>query len=149
METRGRNGWSWLLAFGAAAMWAIGGGTLGSYAEEGLVPPGSLQIPKRLVFPPIVVTRDPFRVEELVPPLPAVGGDTPSDLVLPPNAAVAGPRLRAVIAGGPPRALIEENGRTRIVGVGSELAGSVVSEISESEVRLEDGETLRLTGLQP
>jgi hypothetical protein len=150
LQTRIRSRWFWLLAAGAASVWAIGGGTPGSPAGEGLPEPGALQVPKQLVFPPIVVLRDPFRVEELAPKLPPIGGDfTWSGLVLPPNAAVAGPRLRAVIVGGPPRALIEENGRTRVVGIGSTIAGSAVSGISEREVRLEDGEALRLMGSPP
>jgi hypothetical protein len=111
---------------------------------------------------PVAPLRDPFlpRVDES-----ADGAATPAPsrgrlpelarlAPLPPNAG-AGPfpfaaatpatQLRAVVTGPQPRALIEENGRTRLAGVGDRLAGARISAIDSDSVTLDDGRRLTLT----
>lgn len=91
------------------------------------------------------IARDPFGMPPGPPPAqgpPAL----PGMAALPPNAGAGAPVLRAIIDGAPPRALLEVGDRPLIVRVGSHLGFATVTAISASEVRLDDGRTLRLAG---
>lgn len=109
-------------------------------------------LPARLHFPTIVIRRDPFvgSLETAADATAAMpGAGDPSDLVLPPNAAVAAPVLRAVILGPAPKALIEVRGRSIVAGIGTPVADSTVVAIEANAVLLQDGEWLRMTEKRP
>ena len=68
-------------------------------------------------------------------------------IVLPPNdGIVAAPVVRAVVLGKHPKALLEIDGRTRIVGAGARLRGIAIDAVTAQGVTLEDGERLPVDG---
>lgn len=153
-----RRSWSRLAVW--ACLWlpllAIAAVPAALSAEDGdreLVPQfDPPPVPERLHFPTLVIRRDPFAaniasVSDGVTSADA-GGD-PSDLVLPPNAAVASPVLRAVILGPSPKALVEVAGRAIVAGIGTPLGNSTVVAITGNSVVLQDGQSLRLAEKHP
>jgi hypothetical protein len=59
--------------------------------------------------------------------------------------SIAGlPVVRAIVSGSSPRALIEEQGRVRIVAAGDILAGSTVVRIAAGGIVLSNGASLKL-----
>lgn len=106
------------------------------------------EIPPPLTFPALTVRHNPF----LRPALPIEGGEDtlPPDLVLPPNAGIATPpHLQALILGAVPKALVEVDGQTAIVGVGTRLEGSAIVQIDSRGIELDNGERLELEGRRP
>lgn len=106
------------------------------------------EIPPPLTFPGLAIRHNPF----LRPSLPVDGDDDalPPDLVLPPNAGVASPpHLQALILGAVPKALVELDGQTTIVGIGTKLEGSAIVEIDSKGIELDNGERLELDGRRP
>ncbi|HEY1975521.1 MAG TPA: hypothetical protein VGG89_03130 [Candidatus Baltobacteraceae bacterium] len=105
-------------------------------------------IPPPLSYPALTIRHNPF-----VRPLPPIAGDDdalPPDLVLPPNAGIASPpRVQALILGAVPKALVEVEGHTAIVGVGTKLEGSAIVRIDSRGLELDNGERLELEGRRP
>ena len=113
---------------------------------------------------PIAIGRDPFIPDDRQdaapdnanPALPRAGGVVGMRVVqgqsigfpLPSNRDVSGmslqdaafgvPTVRAIVMGTSARALVEENGRTRVIGVGDFIAGSRVTAIDRSGVHLKN-----------
>jgi hypothetical protein len=82
--------------------------------------------PESPSFPPLIVVRDPF-----VP--------NPIQTTL----ANGSPAIvRAVITGQAPRALIESNGATRVVGIGDRIGALHITAIDAGGVTLENGAKL-------
>lgn len=78
----------------------------------------------------VTVTRDPFAPDEaLESPSPKPGA----------NGAVS---VEAIVSGATPKALVEENARVRVVGIGDPLAGSRIVEINGAGLRLQNGTLL-------
>ncbi len=106
-------------------------------------------IPPPLTYPALTIRHNPF----VQPAQPIVGGDEdmlPPDLVLPPNAGIASaPHLKALILGAVPKALVEIDGQTAIVGVGTKLEGAAIVRIDSRGVELDSGERLGLEGRHP
>lgn len=102
------------------------------------------EIPPPLTYPALTIRRNPF----VRPVLPIAGGDDdmlPADFVLPPNAGIASPpHLKALILGVSPKALIEVDGQTAIVGLGMKLEGAAIVRIDSRGVELDNGEHLGL-----
>lgn len=105
-------------------------------------------IPPPLVYPALTIHHNPF-----LRPLPPIAADDdalPPDFVLPPNAGIfSPPRLQALILGAVPKALIEVDGKTAIVGVGTKLEGSAIVQIDARGIELDDGERLGIEGRRP
>jgi hypothetical protein len=59
------------------------------------------------------------------------------------------PIVRAIVSGDSPRALVEDGGRVRVVGVGDVLAGSPVVSIDRQGIRLGNGVRLGFAGNRP
>ncbi len=89
-------------------------------------PPSAAPLPE-LAYPAAVVVRDPFAGA------PGPGSET---------AAVAAPRVGALVLGAHPRALIENGERAELVGVGSAVGSAVVTAITSAGVLLDDGTTI-------
>jgi hypothetical protein len=108
-------------------------------------------VPERIHFPTIVIRRDPFAAspDALATESSTGDGSDAASLVLPPNAAIAAPVVRAVILGDDPKALVDLAGRPLVVGIGTPLADSTVVAITRTAVVLQDGERLRMTGWHP
>jgi hypothetical protein len=106
------------------------------------------EIPPPLAYPALAIRHNPF-----VRPTSPFDADTdalPPDLVLPPNAGIAAPpHVQALILGSVPKALVELDGRTTIVGVGSKLEGSAIVNIDARGVEMDNGERLGLEGQRP
>jgi len=113
---------------------------LGAFRSKSPAPPLA-----RLIFPAIAIRHNPF-VQQV---LPADGEADPANVVLPPNAALAQPVVRAVVVGSSPHALVEIGGQNAVVGVGSTLEGSVVTEIDSSGLLLDNGQRLPLNERRP
>lgn len=120
------------------------GGRLAPHAAAPPARPDAAAAP----LDPVAPARDPFvpRIEEPddgpPPPRPAA----PALPALPNGAATpAAPRLLAVVTGPRPRALIDEQGRARLVGFGDQLAGARITTIDADGVRLDDGRRLTLS----
>jgi hypothetical protein len=108
---------------------------------------GLPEIPPPLAYPALEIRHDPF-----VRPAPAIAGedDFPSDLVLPPNAGIASPpHLQALVLGAEPKALVEVDGRTAIVGVGAKLEGAAIVGIDSRGIVFDNGQRLGLEGRNP
>ena len=60
-----------------------------------------------------------------------------------------GTTVHAVIAGSPPEALIEEEGRIRIVSIGDPAGGSRVAAITANGITLRNGIAVRVTAGTP
>jgi hypothetical protein len=89
-----------------------------------------------LAYPKLVVDRDPFVPEgETI----AAGGAADSSV----------PLVRAVVLGDAPKALIETAGRPEFVGIGSIVAGSVVTAITRDGVVLDSGVRLSFGAALP
>ncbi|HKE36286.1 MAG TPA: hypothetical protein VKB39_02585 [Candidatus Baltobacteraceae bacterium] len=105
-------------------------------------------IPPPLTYPKLEIRHDPF-----LRPKPANADDDdalPADLVLPPNAGIASPpHLQALILGAEPKALVEVDGRTAIVGVGTKLEGAAIVGIDARGIELDNGQRLGLEGRNP
>lgn len=115
-------------------------------ARSGL--PALPEIPPPLAFPPLTIRHNPFAR----PSLPIAQDDDalPPGFVLPPNAGIASPpHLQALILGAEPKALVEIDGQTAIVGVGSRLEGAGIVEIDARGIQLENGERLELERRRP
>ena len=94
-------------------------------------------IPERLAYPALTVRHDPFG--RPTPPPATLGDD--SEMVLPPNdGLLAVPIVRAVLLGASPKALVELDGRTRIVEIGTRLGGTTIAAINAEGITLDDGE---------
>lgn len=113
------------------------------------------QIPDRLVYPQIDVTRDPFAADRapVHDDMTAVDG---LPIVLPANRGADAMNqepghaaVRAVIQGSSPQALIDIAGRTEVVGIGSAVAGSSVVKIDPGGVLLENGTRLPFEDKEP
>lgn len=122
-------------------------------------------LPEPDTMRPLRIRRDPFVADpgadsRTAPSAqPAQNGDNligmrvvqgdPTGITLPPNAGVWA-RISAIVSGGgSSRALVEENGQTRVVGVGDMLEGSKVVAIDASGLRLENGVRLVLNPEHP
>ena len=107
----------------------------------------------------VAPARDPFapRIDESPePPLPPRRLPDLAHLVpLPPNAG-AGPfpfgaaqpqrtRLIAVVTGPQPRAVVDENGTSRLLAVGARLEGARIASVDRDGVRLDDGRRILLS----
>lgn len=107
------------------------------------------EIPPPLRYPALTIRHNPFERAAL----PIAGGDDytlPPDLVLPPNAGIASPpHVKALILGAVPKALVEVDGQTAIVGVGTKLEGAAILHIDSRGVELDNGERLGLEGRRP
>lgn len=107
------------------------------------------EIPPPLTFPSLRIRHNPF----LRPSQPIEGGEEdvlPPDLVLPPNPGIASPpHLQALILGAAPKALVEVDGRTAVVGVGTKIEGSEITEIDARGIEFDNGERLELEGRRP
>lgn len=134
----------------------------GGVTETALAAPVVPRIPGALTFPEIKVARDPFV------PLPAVSDarenlapTQTADIILPPNAgaeqmpglSVAGeagtPVVRAVVLGPQSRALIEDGGSVKVLGVGDALGNATISAIDSTGIELSTGTRLLLTEQHP
>jgi hypothetical protein len=119
----------------------------GPAMEEGAssaAPPGLPELPERLVYPALNVRHDPF-ARATQPP--GAEDDADPGIVLPPNDGIAAaPIVRAVVLGEHPKALLEIDGRTRIVGVGARLRGIAIEAVTSQGIRLDDGERLPVDG---
>ena len=102
--------------------------------------PDGTESPSELRFPDITVDRDPFVAERR-----AVNVSTKEA----PAGTAAGPVVRAIILGARAKALVEDGGVVRVVGVGDPVGTSTVQEISRTAVVLEDGRSLQLTEATP
>jgi hypothetical protein len=106
-------------------------------------------IPPPLTYPAVTIRHDPF----VRAALPITGGDDdmlPPDFVLPPNAGIASPpHLKALILGVSPKALVEIDGQTAIVGIGMKLEGAAIVRIDSRGVELDNGERLGLEVRRP
>ena len=124
---------------------------------------------------PVAIGRDPFIPDDRQddasdnanPALPGAGGIVGMQVVqgqsigfpLPSNRDLSGmslqdaafgvPTVRAVVIGTSARALIEENGRARIIGVGDFIAGSRVIAIDRAGVHLKNNLVFALTEDRP
>ena len=89
------------------------------------------------------ITRDPFVPEPafVVSPRDVLAKDSDHRLT--------NPLLRAIVFGASPRALLEENGRVRIVGLGDAVDNSRVTSILSDSIRLQDGRTIQVNGEAP
>jgi hypothetical protein len=106
-------------------------------------------IPPPLTYPDVTVRHDPFD-RPAVALVDADGGVLPAGFVLPPNAGIASPpRVDAVILGTEPKALVEVDGRSVIVSVGTKIEGSSVVGIDSQGIDLENGERLVFASPQP
>ena len=109
---------------------------------------GLPEIPPPLTYPALAIRHNPF----MRPPTPSAGDDDalPPDLILPPNAGIASPpHVEALILGAVPKALVEIDGRSAIVGIGAKLQGSAIVEIDSHGIALDNGERLELEGRRP
>ncbi|HVA34045.1 MAG TPA: hypothetical protein VNG31_07830 [Candidatus Baltobacteraceae bacterium] len=106
-------------------------------------------LPQAEHAPRIDVRKDPFVPDEPGPVEEAgVDGEvTP----LPPNSAAADlfAYVQAVVLGATPKALVTEDGKSHVVGIGSRLAGSTVKGIDARAVWLEDGRKLPVLQRKP
>lgn len=110
---------------------------------------------------PLLIARDPF-VADAVEKQPAasvtgmhVVQGQPTGFVVPASQGAPGiavqdatleiPLLRAVATGKSSRAIVEEHGRARVVGLGDLIAGSPIVAIEPNGLRLKDGTTLTMT----
>lgn len=102
------------------------------------------EIPPPLTYPALTIRHDPF----LRDALSVAGADDetlPPDLVLPPNSAIASPpHVKALILGAEPKALVEIDGQTAIVGVGMKLEGAAIVGIDSRGIELDNGDHLGL-----
>lgn len=120
-------------------------------------------VPQRLTYPAVVVDRDPFVSAQPAVPvangLSDAGSDDPG-IVLPPNDAAGSvngapganaalPIVRAIILGPSPKALVDANGRSAVVGIGSPLGGSTIVTMSANAVELADGTSFPLFQSHP
>ena len=88
-------------------------------------------VPGALAFPIVDVAHDPF-----VPEVRAALGAS--------EAGKGTTVVRAIVLGESPKALVDIDGRTIVVGVGSSLGSAVVTAIAADAVLLDDGERLAL-----
>ncbi|MBV8433780.1 MAG: hypothetical protein JO029_05810, partial [Candidatus Eremiobacteraeota bacterium] len=58
----------------------------------------------------------------------------------PNDGILAVPIVRAVLLGASPKALVELDGRTRIVEIGTRLGGTTIAAINAQGITLDDGE---------
>jgi len=123
----------------------------------------TLTTPARLTFPGFSIRRDPFVPDEAVREklegaAMHVGEGDDLGMALPPNAGAAGtvvasplrgapaiaPSVRAVVLGDPARALVEENGSVRVLGIGDRIGDLRVIAIGSGGIALSDGTHLLL-----
>lgn len=106
------------------------------------------EIPDPLTYPALAIRHNPFARPDL--PIDGDADALPPDLVLPPNAGIASPpHVQALIVGPVPKALVDIDGRTAIVGVGTKLEGSTIVDIDSRGIELDNGERLVLDGQRP
>lgn len=97
----------------------------------------AIAAPERLTFPEYTVTRDPFvplRIDD------AALVDQPS------GTSPAATHVRAIVLGDPARALVEEGGSVRVVGIGDRVGNAQVLHIDAAAITLSDGTRLPLDG---
>lgn len=123
-----------------------------------------LDLPARLTFPAYSVSRDPFVPEHSIRAKlegSALRSWQGSEIgvVLPPNAGAAqdgpiaplngtspsAPIVRAIVLGKPARALVEDAGSIRVLGIGDRIGELVVASITAEGITLSDGTRLMLT----
>lgn len=92
-------------------------------------------MPHETPFPKIYVERDPFAP----PPEMAASSQTERTRAI----------VRAVASGAKASALIEEDGRTRLVSIGDRVDESLVTAIDARGIVLANGARVRLEDLQP
>lgn len=141
-----------------AAAFALLPTQAGSRLPRTLVLPAPQREPVVGLPPAIVPARDPFAarvVESPEPALPRRLPDLARILPLPPNAA-AGPfpfgappaqrtRLLAVVTGPQPRAVVDENGTSRLLGIGERVDGARIARVDPGGVTLDDGRRILLS----
>ena len=111
-------------------------------------PPALPALPPALTYPSVAVDHNPFTRN--VAPIAADDDALPPGFVLPPNAGIlAPPRVRGLVAGGTPKALVEVDGHAAIVGIGTKLQGVAIVAIDARGILLENGERLTLEGSRP
>lgn len=127
-----------------------------------------LALPPRLTFPEYSISRDPFVPEQptrakLEGSALRVGQGSEIGVVLPPNAGAlqngpippligaspSAPIVRAVILGNPPRALVEDGGTVRVLGIGDRIGELAVAGITADGITLSDGSRLTLDVAHP
>jgi hypothetical protein len=120
-------------------------------------------VPVKLTFPAYSVGRDPFVPEDsirakLARDALSVAQTSGIGIVLPPNAGAMqsgpipamsnalpiSPVVRAVVLGNPARALVEEGGSVRVLGIGDRVGGSTVEAITADGITLSDGTRLTI-----
>lgn len=124
------------------------------------------QLPPAWNDSPVSIERDPFiaDIQETPPPDSSVAGmqvvqGQSMGFVLPANRVASGapnqgaafglPTVRAIVTGLSAHALIEENARARVVGVGDVVAGSPIAAIEAGGIRLKNGTIFTLTEEHP
>jgi hypothetical protein len=128
-----------------------------SDVEHGAVPLlPALGDPGILRYPRIVARRDPFEEPPAlngayaIPSLPMPGVP---NFALPPNLGapsdIEGSKrgavvLKATAIGDAAKALLDIDGRSTLVGIGSRVGDATITQIDANDVRLSDGTTLRL-----
>lgn len=120
-----------------------------------------LGLPPRLTFPAYSVSRDPFVPEpsiraKLEGSASRNGQGGEIGVVLPLNAGAAqtgptgngaspsAPIVRAIVLGNPARALVEDAGTVRVLGIGDRIGELAVAAITVDGVTLSDGTRLML-----
>jgi hypothetical protein len=155
-------------AFGAFAC-AFAGVPLGARGAAGMEPASPPLPPAHQSAPPSIALphRDPFAGgEPAVPPREPTLSATPVPAIaipatlgpLPPNAGAGGVpfpfgaetvRVRAVITGPRPFALVEDAGTTRLVTLGDVVSGDAIAAITAGGVRLTHGRTIAVAHAAP
>ena len=106
------------------------------------------EIPPPLTYPALTIRHNPF--VRAASPITDGDDDMLPDFVLPPNAGIASPpHLKALILGVSPKALVEIDGQSAIVGVGMKLEGAAIVRIDSDGVELDNGERLGLEVRRP
>ena len=122
-----------------------------------------LDLPPRLTFPAYSVSRDPFVPEQSIRAKFEGGALRDGQageigVVLPPNAGAAqngpiaqlngaspsAPVVRAIVLGNPARALVEDAGSVRVLGIGDRIGELAVAAKTADGVTISDGTRLML-----
>jgi len=128
----------------------------------------AFELPPRLSFPAYSVSRDPFVPEPAIRAKLArdafrIGQSGEIGMTSPPNTGAAqgglpmgatatlqtAPVVRAIVMGDPARALVEEGGGVRVLGVGDRVGELSVVAITADGITLSDGTRLRLEPSHP
>lgn len=109
-------------------------------------------LPGPLTFPAYTLTRDPFETDRAIAAgaprsaiavvlPPNIGAGADGDDAVPASGNLA---VRAIVLGERSRALVEEGGNVRVVGIGDAVDGLTVTEITASGIVLSDGSRVPL-----